>query len=449
MDNSVCAQASSSVSDTSNEDILSNGNEQPQGNNLFEVRDDLCEHSELNYEDSDNQEHVSHISEGRVELGGNAVEDTDSQEPSAQIERWEEQVSDNVVREWQWTTSDEFVQRRDDTEPNTDTDSQENTTDEWACDTVPNGVEERRNIQEASYAANDESEPRREAHDFPGQSDYVDNLEGNTVAETNRAESASELQQWQDQSSENEEGDWEHDVAEYTEWRDSPREDMDENQQQPAEFGWSQGNENIENSNLEEVPEEWHEEGGFQEAVQSWLEGPSDHDAVPATQVDTFYFPDDDNVYSMELRELLSRYKQNLPQAFALTHVDVFFLHMDSSFLFFRRRVSNLLHSGFRDSLDQLIQSYVERQGNAAIDWELGGSSPSPASVEQDLEQASANQSEAQGDAVIRSPVPLPSQPIPPPPPIWDQESQHDNWTQHDMVHHRFGIVYIRHLDAS
>ncbi|XP_062105176.1 uncharacterized protein LOC133816875 isoform X2 [Humulus lupulus] len=415
LDNSVCAQASSSLSDTSNEDNISNRNGEPQENNLYEVRDDICEQSELNYEASEDQEHDSHgILDGQSEFGGNVVEDIDSRESNAHIiEGWHEQVPDNVVRQWQWSTNSEFVDRRDDTELNTDVDSQENTTGEWAHHTLHVGVEERRNILEASYAANDESEPRRESNDYPHLSGPADNLEGNTVAHMITQESASEVQQWQDQSSAIEEGDWVQDVAEYSEWTDSPGENMG-NQSQAAEFGWSQGNEDLENSHLEEVPEEeWHEEGDFQEAVQSWLEGPSDNEAVPSRQVDTYYFPDDDNVYSMELRELLSR-----------------------------RRVSNLLHSGFRESLDQLIQSYVERQSHAAVDWELDGSSPSPASVEQDLDQAIPNQSEVQEDAVVRPPpVAPPSHPIPPPPPMWDQRPHRDSWTQHDM-HQRFGIEW-------
>jgi hypothetical protein len=53
----------------------------------------------------------------------------------------------------------------------------------------------------------------------------------------------------------------------------------------------------------------WHEDDGFQEAVHSWLTEPSDLEAAPVGRMDPFYFPDDDNVYSMELRELLSRYE--------------------------------------------------------------------------------------------------------------------------------------------
>lgn len=82
----------------------------------------------------------------------------------------------------------------------------------------------------------------------------------------------------------------------------------------------------------------------------------------------------------------------------------------------------------------------MERQGHVASDWELHGSSPSPASVEQDLEQMSGDPNEVQGNPVDSHPLSLPSQPIRSSLPNWDQESQHDNWTPHDM-HQRLGIV--------
>nr|GMD19027.1 zinc finger protein [Ipomoea batatas]GMD20374.1 zinc finger protein [Ipomoea batatas] len=63
---------------------------------------------------------------------------------------------------------------------------------------------------------------------------------------------------------------------------------------------------------------------------------------APVGRADSFYIPDDNDVHSVELRELLSR-----------------------------RRVSNLLQSGFRERLDRVIQSYVERQVQASLDWEM------------------------------------------------------------------------------
>lgn len=100
----------------------------------------------------------------------------------------------------------------------------------------------------------------------------------------------------------------------------------------------------------------------------------------------------------------------------------------------FRRRVSNLLSSGFRQNLDQLIQSYVERQGHAAIDWDEASASPE---LTEDMEQTYQNEVQVNG---VDSPhLALPPQPIPSSP-LWHQESHHDNWPRHDM-HQRFGIV--------
>ena len=67
-------------------------------------------------------------------------------------------------------------------------------------------------------------------------------------------------------------------------------------------------NKDGENSRLQDSHEVWQEDGGFQEAVENWLGGPSDHESAPVGRICGFYFPEDDNVYSVELRELLNRY---------------------------------------------------------------------------------------------------------------------------------------------
>ncbi|KAL7611834.1 hypothetical protein Lser_V15G08177 [Lactuca serriola] len=140
--------------------------------------------------------------------------------------------------------------------------------------------------------------------------------------------------------------------------------------------------------------------------VENWSEGASDPPRMPHSgsvrRPNRFHPPEDDNVYSMELRELLSR-----------------------------RSVSNLLRSGFRESLDQLIQSYVNRQGRAPIDWDLHRNIPTPASPEGEQEQQQHRDRDRDGQ-VLASPPP----PVPPPQPIW-HHLPYSSWSRHSMHQHR------------
>ncbi|CAN0916517.1 hypothetical protein LINGRAHAP2_LOCUS29756 [Linum grandiflorum] len=159
------------------------------------------------------------------------------------------------------------------------------------------------------------------------------------------------------------------------------------------------------NHDTAEASREWHEDGGFQEAVHSWLEEeePSSQDTAQVDRIDPFYFTDDDNVYNEELRELLSR-----------------------------RSVSTLLRSGFRESLDQLIRSYVERQTHANLDWD----ETSPSLADQELDENPTRRH------AIPSPPPAP--PLPPTAPsqrLWDRESQNRYQWPHQDMNPRFGIV--------
>ncbi|XP_031372936.1 uncharacterized protein LOC116187995 isoform X2 [Punica granatum] len=221
---------------------------------------------------------------------------------------------------------------------------------------------------------------------------------------------------WQALNSEDERRDWQQSTyGRLTEERNGNSEDGDRNWQENPVSNWQHavtGNAEQE-GHLQQNQGNWNEDVP-REAAGNWAEGPSGppraRRAFHFRRYNRFHPPDDDNVYSMELRELLSR-----------------------------RSVSNLLRSGFRESLDQLIQSYVERQGRAPIDWDLHRNllSPSPASPEREQEM---QRNEQMDDAINRPSMALPTPPAPPPQPLWHQGLHHSGWTRQSM--HRSEIEW-------
>ena len=130
----------------------------------------------------------------------------------------------------------------------------------------------------------------------------IENLEGNPVQHIDGQESASQVEQWQEEVRENAEADWQEASIEYNEL-------MDGNEEASNMHHEDGGNEDGGYDHLHEALDMRHEDSGLHETTRNWLEGFSNQDTATIGRTDTFYFPDDDNVYSTELRELLSRYE--------------------------------------------------------------------------------------------------------------------------------------------
>ncbi|XP_047982576.1 uncharacterized protein LOC125223457 isoform X2 [Salvia hispanica] len=148
----------------------------------------------------------------------------------------------------------------------------------------------------------------------------------------------------------------------------------------------------------------------LQDAIDSWLAIPSREVGDSVGRLNAFYYSDDNNVHSTELRELFSR-----------------------------RRVSGLLRSGFRESLDQVLQSHVERQVLTSPEWELENESSSPSLVDQDQQQQ-PNVDRAM-EATERNSFDPASSFVSTPQPLWDEEMQGASLPHFSLSQH-FGMEW-------
>ncbi|KAA8544148.1 hypothetical protein F0562_022216 [Nyssa sinensis] len=402
LDNFVHGPASSTQFETSsNNDINSYINEQIQANGSEEEQ----ERSEPSNGETNN--YVLHTDVLEISTG----ENINWQESIVQGEERQEQVLENMERDQQLPSNFERIERRADVGGN----QQGSTVDEWSQESSGNEGEEQGHQQEALEEFQERYDPHSEESDTSGSSNHSDVYDRNSVENINLHNTSAHAVEWQESETDNEESDWQRlDNVEFNGWRNDTGEGMDGSWGEINANQWYQEtseNEDGEHNHLQDNYEEWHENGP-EETMDNWSERPSAPEAAaaPVRRVTTFYFPDDDNEYSMELRELLSR-----------------------------RSVSNLLQSGFRESLDQMIQSYVERQGHASSDWESDRTSSSPELVEQDQEQQSGDQNEDQSDAVDSNPLVFPA--APPSQPLWDQDLHLANWPHHNL-HQRSGIEW-------
>ncbi|KAF5744792.1 Ring/U-Box superfamily protein putative isoform 1 [Tripterygium wilfordii] len=399
-----CDQAGGNLSDTSsNIDTYGNRNEQNSEISSLQLVHEI--HGQF---DSNNEEIESHgLSNGRTNMEGSILEERCSQEATDCLEEWSEQVSESDVRDMQQLASVSNLERGDVNGQEEERNWQEGPNSETSLESFRN--EGDVHFEQPSEVVTYRSHRNREDYSGSILSDHSDSVESNTTEDLNQLESSTLVEQQHDQVLETVVGN----LFGSNEMRGGIGDDVDRRQQETTN-GLSQsflGNEDLEHDRMQQASEVWRVDGEYQEAMQNWFDGPSD-ETVSVGRVDTFYLPDDGNVYSTEIRELLTR-----------------------------RSVSTLLRSGFRESLDRLIQSYVERQSQAPFEWE--GTSTPAASAEQDLEQQTGDHNEGRGDAVGSPPTPPP---LPPPhaPPvrqIWVDGPQDYRWSQHDM-HHRLGIEW-------
>ncbi|MCD9638462.1 hypothetical protein HAX54_022460 [Datura stramonium] len=394
---------------SSKDDLNHHRSEQSQSNNEQEIIDESYDQSAL-----DNKERETDGSHG----GGNSESVTskhvNQQNSVHQIAEHSDQIRGKEDIE-QETLIFEFIFDAPERENNDTRHLMENGATEWLQETASVESGSRGRVSEDHEPFHDNDAPRSEASDTHEVYGHSHCLIRNTFEDYEWQLLIAQAQESQDMLRDHEESNLQQSeepdelviehgeseqlpASEHNEMTNDTTEDMGGSWQEDAAQLWSP--ENLEYDTEEQIYEqEQHEDwqsNALEGANDDWLDLPSGQNAESMRRVDSFYMPDDDSVYNIELQELLSR-----------------------------RRVSNLLQSGFRQSLDRLIQSYVERQGHAS-DWYMDGTSSSPGDTENELLQEYANQDWPQINSESNH-FSMTSRHVPPSQPLWDLDLDDQN----------------------
>ncbi|CAE6016896.1 unnamed protein product [Arabidopsis arenosa] len=389
LDRSVSGQASSSHSETSSNAETDDSRGEQNDLNCLDSINDADGGSDQNGREADNQSSLDEITNsGRCYNRSTSLE-----ERTARVEGWQRSEIDNLS------------QRRNDAEVDLNSHQREDAT---GCssssihgDAIRYGCQLRGTIEipyEQSLQSSEEIAtmgPINRTTNF--QENLVENINLNVTLE----------EQSEEETMENEESGWQLINGETSAWRDDAEEEADTDVPEnfPNQLSQiSSVDEEREAHVLTELTEMQPDDTDLQSTIQDWSEEHSDQDTVSIGRAATFFPPDDDTENNMELRELSSR-----------------------------RRVSNLLQSGFRENLNQLIQSYMDRRSQNPVDWEEHETYSDHTIVGEDTEQQDDAQTGGQElDAVESPPLSLPS-PVIPIQPRWDHDRSHSNWPAHDL----------------
>ncbi|KAJ0238929.1 Ring/U-Box superfamily protein [Hirschfeldia incana] len=405
LDRSVSGQASTSHSETSSDTETDDGRGEQNNLNSQDNINDTDGGSDHSRREADSHNSLDEVTDSRRSNNRSPS----LEERTARVEGWQGQLPENIQSQWQRSEVDEFSQRRNDAEADLNSHQREDAT---SCSSSSiQGGENRHggHLQETSELSYQQSlqSPEEIASTVP-TTDLQEHLPEN-INLTFTLEEQSE-----EEILENEESDWQLINGESSEWRDDAEEEADTNVSESFQNQLSQI------SSVDE-DEEAHgplqptdmqaDDSDLQSTLQDWSEDHSDEDTTVSIGRAATYFPPYDDNENIELRELSSR-----------------------------RRVSNLLQSGFRENLDQLIRSYVDRRSRDPVDWE---EHEDPSLVDEHTEQQADAQSSGGGqevDAVESPPLSLPS-PVIPVQAFWDHDRSDSSWPAHDM-HQRSGMVW-------
>ncbi|KAL1819020.1 hypothetical protein ACET3Z_013889 [Daucus carota] len=352
LENCISGPVGSCQSDSSSHsDISCHRNEQTRVNSFHDVvQDEFC-HSEPDSEETD-----TNISKTE-DLEFDASEGSHLQESEALAgESRDGLVLESENREQQSST-DEFDARRTFV-----SESSWRSTDDRQHDTLGTERSEQGTLLEPCLSVSQGYDPTSNERDAPSASGDIDQLEATVIEGMSWQNIPLELEDWQDSVIEDGDIDWvQLSMGNYTAWREASEDGIDTISHASSHQEEYELRNDSEHFHFQVPQDEWHENAS-NDGRDDWSDRPSVEE-VPG--VDVSHFSDDDNGQSLELRQLHSR-----------------------------RRVSNLLRSDFRASLDRLIQSYVERRDHAPLGWEADGASSSPPAVIEEQEEQMTVQSE-------------------------------------------------------